>query len=66
MSCIKNQFRTKRILALAAAALAVALAFGCKGGGGPAKELAGGRRLYLSYGCGACHGMEGHGDGPAA
>ena len=24
-----------------------------------------GRQLYLSYGCAACHGREGHGDGPS-
>lgn len=44
-------------------ALVVCCIFGCRGA---AKEIAEGKRLYLSYGCGACHGMEGHGDGPAA
>jgi high-affinity iron transporter len=41
---------------------------GCKSGTEKisAKEISEGRRLYLSYGCAACHGTEGRGDGPAA
>ena len=46
--------------------IAVLCFSGCHSRGGSAKEIADGRRLYLSYGCGACHGMDGHGDGPAA
>lgn len=32
----------------------------------PLDEVAEGRRLYLAYGCAACHGDSGDGNGPAA
>jgi high-affinity iron transporter len=32
----------------------------------PANDAAAGRQLYATYGCAACHGAEGRGDGPAA
>lgn len=32
----------------------------------PVDEVAEGRRLYLAYGCAACHGEAGDGNGPAA
>jgi mono/diheme cytochrome c family protein len=34
-------------------------------GCGPGSEVATGRDLYLAYGCAACHGEYGAGDGPA-
>ena len=33
---------------------------------GPGSEVSSGRELYLAYGCAACHGEAGAGDGPAA
>lgn len=33
---------------------------------GPGAETSSGRELYLAYGCAACHGEGGKGDGPGA
>jgi mono/diheme cytochrome c family protein len=33
---------------------------------GPGAEVSTGRDLYMAYGCAACHGEYGAGDGPAA
>ena len=44
----------------------VFLALGCGDHRQAAGEIADGKRLYQTYGCAACHGPEGHGDGPAA
>lgn len=33
---------------------------------GPGADPADGRRLYLAYGCAACHGVNGDGNGPSA
>ena len=35
-------------------------------GCGPGAEVKSGRELYLAYGCAACHGVNGDGNGPAA
>ena len=33
---------------------------------GPGAEVPDGRELYLAYGCAACHGVKGDGNGPSA
>lgn len=57
----------KRLPLALSSLLALALA-GCAGGSDLEREKARleGRRLYDTYGCAACHGAEGEGDGPAA
>lgn len=37
---------------------------GCSSHKTYAERVAAGQELYLENGCGACHGPEGHGDGP--
>ena len=46
----------------AAIALIALAAMSC----GPGTEVSSGRELYLAYGCAACHGERGDGQGPAA
>lgn len=57
--------KTIRVLG-GAAAIALLFLAGCGGGSGGASraDIQKGHELYLSYGCGVCHGKDGAGDGP--